>query len=400
MNDCCVIGLGYVGLPTAALVSNAGLKVLGVDINQKIVDSINRGDLHIKEPNLKELVLENIKRSNLKISDSPDSSKIFIIAVPTPIYYEESIPKADLRYVFAAISSILNLLKRDNIIIIESTCPIGTTEEIGDFIQNNTNFEKDEIHLAYCPERVLPGQIIKELRYNNRIVGCSNDKYGKIIKEFYESFCEGEIILTKIKGAEFIKLAENSYRDLNIAFANELSMISDKLDLDINELIKLANLHPRVNILKPGCGVGGHCIPIDPWFLISKFPNESKLIKKAREVNQEKINWVITKIENHIIKNNNKYLNQFKIGIFGLSFKPNVDDYRESPSITIIKKLKEKYNLLICDPNIKYHPELKLTTIQDTLDKSDLLIFLVAHKQFKNIDLSKSQYLDFCHLND
>tara|TARA_Y100000589_G_scaffold82757_1_gene76696 strand:- start:628 stop:1161 length:534 start_codon:yes stop_codon:yes gene_type:complete len=176
-------------------------------------------------------------------------------------------------------------------------------------------------------------------------------------------------------------------------------MISDKLDLDINELIKLANLHPRVNILKPGCGVGGHCIPIDPWFLISKFPNESKLIKKAREVNQEKINWVITKIENHIIKNNNKYLKEFKIGIFGLSFKPNVDDYRESPSITIIKKLMEKYNLLICDPNMKDHPEFKLSSIEDTLQNADLLIFLVAHDQFKNIDLSKSEYLDFCYLN-
>ncbi len=400
MKNCCVIGLGYIGLPTAALASSAGFKVLGVDINKKVLDCINSGLLHIDEPYLTEFVSESIKKGNLEISNVPDYSEIFIIAVPTPIYYVDSIPKADLKYVFKAIDSILNLLKRNSIVIIESTCPIGTTEEIRNHIQDFTNLRKDEIHLAYCPERVLPGQIIKELKSNNRIIGCSNKYYGNKIKKFYKSFCNGEIILTETKTAELVKLAENSFRDVNIAFANELSIISDNLGIDINELIKLANLHPRVNILKPGCGVGGHCIPIDPWFLISNFPNDSKLIKKAREVNEEKINWVSEKIEKHIKANRNKYPKKIKIGIFGLSFKPNVNDLRESPSIKIISRLNENYNLLICEPNIENHPEFFLTDIEYTKKHSDLLVFLVAHDQFKDIDLSKVDFLDFCFLND
>ena len=397
MNDCCVVGLGYIGLPTAALAADAGLNVLGVDIDKNIIEAIDRGELHIEEPHLKEIFFRNFNNGNLRVSNSPNYSKIFIIAVPTPVYYENLIPKPDLSFVFSAINSILGSLKKNSIVIIESTCPVSTTEEIGEFIQKNTHFAKDEIHLAYCPERVLPGNIINELKSNNRIIGCNDKDYRIRIKNFYSNFCTGRIFTTDIKTAELVKLTENAFRDVNIAFANEISIISDKLGVDVNQLIQLANFHPRVNILNPGCGVGGHCIPIDPWFLISAFPEDSKLMKQSRDVNEKKINWVADKIEKYI-EEKYKKIEEFKIGIFGLTFKPNVDDLRESPSIKIISKLKIKYQLLFCEPNIEFHPEFNLLDIEEIKKNANLLVFLVAHDQFKKIDLSNTEYLDFCNL--
>tara|TARA_Y100001970_G_scaffold294355_1_gene451367 strand:- start:595 stop:1791 length:1197 start_codon:yes stop_codon:yes gene_type:complete len=394
MNTCCVIGLGYIGLPTAALLSDSGLEVLGVDINKNVVDIINKGDIHIEEPNLKEIVVKNVNKGTLKASSKPMPADVFLISVATPIDTSGQEPKPVLDFVYKAIQSILPCLEKGNIVILESTCPVGTTEEILTLIKNYTGLQDRDIHLAYCPERVLPGNIVNELKSNDRVIGGINKISSNKVKEFYEKICNGNIFCTTSKLAELVKLTENSYRDLNIAFANEISLICDKLNENVYELIELANHHPRVNILKPGCGVGGHCIAVDPWFLISMFGSEAKIIKKAREVNDLKSDWVINKISTYV--KNNLYKKKIKLGIFGMSFKPNVGDIRESPALKIIEELNKEYNLIICDPNIKYNSKFKLYSIEDTVKGSDLLIFLVGHDQFIGLDFSDKEILDFC----
>ena len=391
MINCCVIGLGYIGLPTAALFAKNGLKVLGVDTNKKIVDVINCGKIHIEEPDLDQIVLSSVKKGLLRASSKPDMADFFIISVPTPIENKKSGIEPNLKFVFDALYSIIPFLKKGNSIILESTSPVGTTKKILEIIYKNTQIKEGEIFVAYCPERVLPGRIIFELQNNARVIGGVDINSSEKIKPLYQKICSAEIFCTTAEIAELVKISENSYRDLNLAFANELSIICDKLNINSNELISLANQHPRVNILNPGCGVGGHCIAVDPWFLISQFPNEAKIIKKAREVNRNKTKWVVEKIKRVAELNKIK-----KIGIFGISFKANVGDIRESPALEIINNLKDYYDLFLCEPNLDVLNGFKLNSIKEVLENTELLVFLVPHDKFKDLNIFNKQYLDFC----
>ena len=298
MNSCCVVGLGYIGLPTAALFSMKGYSVLGVDINLDIVNSVNKGVSPIGEPSLQDVIKKVVNKGSLKASTKPCYSDIFVIAVPTPIKKHKNLPKPNLKFLEDAIESIIPFLKKGNIIIIESTSPVGTTKKLFSKIIEKTNLKEDQIYMAYCPERVLPGRIMIEISTNKRIIGGINDNSSSKIRKIYNKLCESEIFVTDSETAELVKLAENSYRDLNIAFANELSIISSKLGIDVNEVINFTNHHPRVNILRPGCGVGGHCIALDPWFLISQFPEDTQIMQMSRKVNTYKTEWTINEINN------------------------------------------------------------------------------------------------------
>lgn len=395
MSKCCVIGLGYIGLPTASLLAKKGFNVLGVDINEDIVETINKGRIHIEEPELEDIVSSTVKEGFLKASLKPDLADYFIISVPTPIEEINSVIKPNLKFVYDALYSILPYIKKGNSIILESTCPVGTTKKILSIICKETLLKEDDIFIAYCPERVLPGNIISELQNNDRVIGGINKISSEKIKSLYERVCLGQIYCTNSDIAELVKIAENSYRDLNLAFANELSIICDKLGINSYELISLANYHPRVNILKPGCGVGGHCIAVDPWFLISQFPDETNIIKMSRDVNNLKAKWVINKIE-EVVKNNFDNYQVITLGIFGLSFKANVGDTRESPAIDIFNSLKNKYKINVCEPNLKEYDELDLKSADKVIQNSDLLVFLVPHHQFTNLSLNGKIYLDFC----
>ena len=391
MINCCVIGLGYIGLPTAALFAKNGVKVLGVDTNEKIVEIINSGKIHIEEPDLDQIVFSSVKNGLLRASSKPDLADFFIISVPTPIENKKSGIEPNLKFVFDALYSIIPYLKKGNSIILESTSPVGTTKKILEIILKNTQIKEGELFVAYCPERVLPGRIIFELQNNARVVGGVDINSSNKIKPLYQKICSAEIYCTSAEIAELVKISENSYRDLNLAFANELSIVCDKLNINSNELISLANQHPRVNILNPGCGVGGHCIAVDPWFLISQFPDEAKIIKKAREVNRNKTKWVVEKIKRVAESKEIK-----KIGIFGISFKANVGDIRESPALEIVNNLKNDYDLFLCEPNLNILNGFKLNSIKEVLENTELLVFLVPHDKFKNLNIFNKQYLDFC----
>lgn len=392
----CVIGLGYIGLPTAALLANKNHQVWGVDINEKVVEVINNGKIHIVEPDLDKFVEKAVDSKNLVAGVAPNFSDVFIIAVPTP-FHEGNVPNID--YVIAATKSIIKYIRPGNIIILESTSPIGTTRKIADILEEN-GVDSSLIYIAHCPERVLPGNVMNELINNDRIIGGLNKESTDIVSSFYKTFVKGEVISTDAETAELCKLAENSFRDLNIAFANELSMICDKSNINVYELIKLANRHPRVNILNPGPGVGGHCIAVDPWFIVSEFPEESKLIKQARKTNDQKINWVIDKIKNECIKFEDKNKLKPKIAIMGLAFKPNIDDLRESPSLKIASTLKEMSNIFdqiyFIEPNIISHENYKISEYSNIEENVDILIFLVAHNKFKELNINKKVILDFC----
>ena len=341
MKKVCIIGLGYIGLPTAALIANKGFKVHGVDIQESIIKKINKGKIHIIEPGLDKYVKNAVEIGNLKAASKPQKSDIFIITVPTPIKNK----KPDLSFVESAIKMIIPYLEKNNQIIIESTCPVGTTEYINEKILKDTNLKDNDIFLAYCPERVLPGNIFFELENNDRIIGGVNNKSTKKVVEFYNKFVKGKLLETDSKTAEMVKLTENSFRDINIAFANEISILCEENNVDVWELVDLANKHPRVNILEPGPGVGGHCIAVDPWFLVSSNNKSSKLIRTAREVNLNKEKWVINKI----LDSNNK-----TVTIYGITFKPDIDDIRESPSLNIANYLQKikKLDVKIVEPNI------------------------------------------------
>jgi len=392
-----VMGLGYIGLPTAALIASKGVKVYGVDIKKETVDMINKGKIHIVEPDLEGLVYEVVKKNFLKAHMNPVKSDVFLIAVPTPLK-NKNIP--DISYVRSAIKSIIPYIEAGNLIIIESTVPIGTTEQMYDLIANERPDLKDEIYVAYCPERVLPGKILYELVHNDRIIGGINKESTIKAKEFYSLFVKGSLYGTDVRTAEMCKLVENAYRDVNIAFANELSILAQKVNIDVWELINLANKHPRVNILQPGVGVGGHCIAIDPWFLIHDFPNETKLLQTARKVNLYKTEWVIKKIENTIKEFESTYNRKPKVACLGITYKPDVDDLRESPALYIVDYLKNKgYNILVVEPNINNKiNNVEICGLEEALSKSDIVVILVAHSQFKNINFSKyknKQILDF-----
>ena len=390
----CVIGLGYIGLPTAALLANRGYDVHGVDVVKSTVDTINQGKIHIVEPELDTFVKSAVNSGKLKASLKPDFADVFIIAVPTP-FHSGYVPNVD--YVVSATKSIAPYIQERNIVILESTSPVGTTELVEKTLKEE-NIDTSKLYIAHCPERVLPGKIMKELVENDRIVGgLTPDATAKTV-EFYNTFVSGEVLSTDARTAEMAKLTENSFRDTNIAFANELSMLCDKFNINVWELISLANRHPRVNILQPGAGVGGHCIAVDPWFIVHAGGETAKMIRTAREVNTYKTEWVIEKIKNAALKFEAQNDRKAKVACMGLAFKPDIDDLRESPALYIARRLKsDGLEILAVEPNIESHKEFEIVDYKDAMEQADIVTFLVAHKEFKNLDIET--YLDFCGVN-
>lgn len=396
MNKIICIGLGYIGFPTAAMLANKGLIVVGVDINERVVESINKGETHIVEPGLAEVVKSVVESGNLRATTKPELGDVYLIVVPTPFKGNH---EPDISYVEAATRSVLPLLKKDDLFIIESTSPVGTTEKMAQLIYTERTELENQIYIAYCPERVLPGNLLYELEYNDRVIGGINEESTEKAVEFYSLFVKGGLHKTNARTAEMCKLTENSSRDNQIAFANELSLICDKAGINVWELIKLANKHPRVNILQPGCGVGGHCIAVDPYFLTADFPIESQLIAKSREINNYKSFWCAEKVKNGILQYEMKHAKKPIVAIMGLAFKPNIDDLRESPAKYIAQKVmqSEPEGLLIVEPNIKEHPIFKLTDYKEAYHKADIAVFLVAHDEFKTLDWQADKViLDFC----
>lgn len=395
--DVVTIGLGYIGLPTSALIASKGTNVLGVDTNQKVVDTINKGKIHIIEPDLEDIVFSAVKSGNLKASILPESADVFLIVVPTP--FKEN-HKPDISYVEAATKGIIPLLKPGDLFIIESTVPVGTTIKMMDLIYTKRPELKDEIFIAYCPERVLPGNIMYELIENDRVIGGVNDISTQKAVDFYSKYVNGQLHATNARTAEMCKLVENSSRDVQIAFANELSIICNKANINVWELISLANKHPRVEILQPGCGVGGHCIAVDPYFITSKFPLESKIIGTAREINNYKAFWCVENIQKTKSEFELKFGRKPITALMGLSFKPNIDDLRESPANYIAKKIlelsKNEKNLIV-EPNIGSHSIFKLTNYKEAVKKADIIVFLVAHNQFKLLKIKSDKIiLNYC----
>jgi UDP-N-acetyl-D-mannosaminuronic acid dehydrogenase len=396
----CIIGLGYIGLPTAAILASKGYQVVGVDTNKEVVQTVNEGKIHIAEPDLAKYVYDNVKKGNLRAYEEPQESDIYIICVPTPFLEISGELVPNLEYVFDASSRLSNLLKPGDMIILESTCPVGTTQKVCDLLFS-MQVDIAHINIAYCPERVLPGNIINELMNNDRVVGGIENSATKAAKDFYSTFVNGKILETDAKTAELCKLTENSFRDINIAYANELSMICDSASVDVLELISLANRHPRVNILEPGPGVGGHCIAVDPWFVISSFPNQSKLIRNAREVNNNKTAWVTDKIKESISLYFEKNGELPKVACLGLAFKPNIDDLRQSPSVEIMNSLmSDNISVVAVEPNIDKHNIFNLFSLKRAISEANLFVFLVKHDEF--IDLASTggldglNFLDFC----
>ena len=392
------IGMGYIGLPTSALMANHGIKVHGVDIDKKVVETINKGKTHIVEPDLDLAVKNAVDNGFLTASTKYSQADVFLIVVPTPFKKNN---EPDTTFVENAILSVIPFLKEDNLVIIESTCPIGTTDNLCELVYKKRPDLKEKIFFAYCPERVLPGNTMIELENNDRVIGGVNNISSLKAIDFYSKFVKGKLHTTNSRTAEMCKLVENASRDVQIAFANELSLICDKAKIDVWELISLANRHPRVNILQPGCGVGGHCIAIDPYFISSRFPLESKIIGIAREINNYKPIWCIEKIEKKILEfetlNNRKPV----IGLFGLAFKPNIDDLRESPAMYISKKIKSFYpeNLIFfIEPNLSSHSEFKISNLDLVYNDLDLKFILVAHHQFKKI-INEKNVFSFVNFN-
>ena len=381
------MGLGYIGLPTAALIASKGIQVLGVDIQQSVVDTINEGKIHIIEPDLDGIVKHGVERGHLKASTKVAKSDVFLIAVPTPFKGNEYEP--DLKYVESATRMILPHLEEDNLFIIESTSPVGTTEKMAKLIFSERPELEGNIHIAYCPERVLPGNVIYELKNNDRAIGGIDEGSTKKAAEFYRLFVSGELHQTNARTAEMTKLVENASRDVQIAFANELSIICDEAGIDVWELINLANKHPRVNILQPGTGVGGHCIAVDPWFIVSEYKEKAKIIRTAREINNYKTEWVIEKIKNIALEFELKEGRKPIIACFGLTFKPDIDDLRESPALFVVQSLlSQGFKVMAIEPNVKNDTNLdfELSSLDSALKKSDLAFKLVNHTVFKGLE--------------
>ena len=393
----CVIGLGYIGLPTAALLANMGYSVHGVDVNQNAIDLINQGKIHIVEPDLVTLVNRAVVSGQLRADTSPIEADIFMLCVPTPfVDNDSSFPQPDLSYVKAAVKGIAPYVRPGNLIILESTSPVGTTELVCDSLQR-FGVDVASVYFSYCPERVLPGRIMVELIENDRIVGGLTSAATNITAAFYKTFVKGEALKTDSRMAEMCKLVENSSRDVGIAFANELSILCDGLGIDVNELIRFANRHPRVDILQPGCGVGGHCIAVDPWFIVAKDPKNSNLIRTAREINNYKNKWVIEKTKNAALKFQIDNGRPARIACMGLAFKPNVDDLRESPALAVAESLRDaQFDVVAVEPNIEACKDLRLTTVSECVKDSDILIFLVNHREFVSLNTQGRQVLDFC----
>jgi len=382
----CVLGLGYIGLPTASFLATKGCKVIGVDVSSEVVDTINRAEVHIQEPELDVLVRSAVHSGNLTAQTEPATADVFFITVPTPIREDR---KPDLTYVKSASQAIAPYIQPGNLVVLESTCPIGTTEDLvlETLIEEGVPVDQGVL-IAHCPERVLPGRILIELVQNDRIVGGINDASTRAAAEFYRQFVSGEVFETTAKVAEMTKLTENTFRDVNIALANELSIICDKHDIDVWELIRLANRHPRVDILNPGPGVGGHCIAVDPWFVVASAPEQAKLIKAARIVNDSKPRWVVDKVKAKADR-----LKAPAIACLGLAFKANVDDLRQSPAVDIVRDLQREDvgKLLICEPNVDTHPEFDLVPLADAVAEADIILLLVDHKEFRALNAHRIQ---------
>ena len=391
----CVIGLGYIGLPTAAIAAQHGIQVYGVDVNPKVVDTINKGEIHIVEQGLEAVVKENVEKGFFKASLTPTEADVYLIVVPTPFKGNH---EPDISFVEAGTRAVLPFLKEGDTYIIESTSPVGTTEKMAALIFKERPELQHKIYIAYCPERVLPGNVLHELVYNDRSIGGIDVASTLKAIEFYQHFVKGELHKTNARTAEMCKLTENSSRDVQIAFANELSLICDKADINVWELIHLANKHPRVNILQPGAGVGGHCIAVDPYFIVSEYPRESRIIGIAREVNNYKAFWCAEKTKNAMLEFELKHGHKPVTAIMGLAFKPDIDDLRESPAKYIANKImeSEQNNFLIVEPNINEHSVFKLTNYLEAYEKADIVVFLVAHKEFKTLEYRDDKViLDF-----
>ncbi|MDC0410292.1 UDP-N-acetyl-D-mannosamine dehydrogenase [Gammaproteobacteria bacterium] len=412
-NTISVVGLGYIGLPTAAMFASKEKKVIGVDVNQHAVDTINAGKIHIVEPELDLMVKKAVDGGFLKATTNPEPADAFLIAVPTPflpIKDQDSIPEPDLSYIKSAAKLLAKVLKKGDLVILESTSPVGTTEQMSAWLAEarsdltfpHTHGEDSDIRIAHCPERVLPGHVVRELVANDRVIGGMTAICSAAAIELYKIFVNGDCIVTNARTAEMAKLTENASRDVSIAFANELSIICDKLDIDVWELINIANCHPRVNILQPGPGVGGHCIAVDPWFIVSKTPANANLIRIARKVNDSKPDWVIDKVKiaisDFLQANPSKRTEDVTIACYGLAFKPNIDDVRQSPALSIVLEIIAMHvgRVIAVDPNVQRSPDakIKLTSIAEANTQSDIAVLLVDHKEFKGLKVSAKHTVD------
>ncbi|ARR45716.1 UDP-N-acetyl-D-mannosamine dehydrogenase [Vibrio campbellii] len=398
-----VVGLGYIGLPTAAMFASRKKKVIGIDVNQHAVDTINQGKIHIVEPDLDMIVSAAVSEGYLKASTTPEPADAFLIAVPTPFLpcEEGEVPAPDMSYIEAASKAIAPVLKKGDLVILESTSPVGATEQMAAWLAEartdltfpQTHGDNADVNVAHCPERVLPGHVVRELVENDRVIGGMSARCSERSVELYKTFVLGECVATNARTAEMAKLTENSSRDVQIAFANELSIICDKLDINVWELIALANRHPRVNILQPGPGVGGHCIAVDPWFIVSKTPEEAQIIHTARKVNDGKPEWVINKVKLAIAEflqaNPDKTAREVTVACYGLAFKPDIDDLRESPAMAITQKIAEMHagRVIAVEPNIEAVPEklkhVELVEFDIAAKETDVHLMLVDHKEFK-----------------
>ena len=393
----CFMGLGYIGLPTSIIAAKNGIQILGVDINPKVVEKTNAGELHIIEPGMEEILKEVVMSGMFRASTIPEVCDAYFMVVPTPFKGNH---EPDISYVEAATRSVIPYLKEGDLYVIESTSPVGTTELMASIIYAERPELEGQIYIAYCPERVLPGNVIYELIHNDRVIGGLNPESTEKAINFYSQFVRGVLHKTNARTAEMCKLTENSSRDVQIAFANELSMICDKANINVWELINLANKHPRVNILRPGCGVGGHCIAVDPYFITAEFPAESQLIGKAREINNYKSFWCAEKVKNAMLEYELKNHRKPIVAMMGLAFKPNIDDLRESPAKYVTTKVMQNCNnatIFVVEPNVKEHNVFKLTDYEEAYDKADIVVFMVAHDLFTSLPYRKDKVtLDFC----
>ncbi|MBD5252812.1 MAG: UDP-N-acetyl-D-mannosamine dehydrogenase [Bacteroides sp.] len=401
--NACFIGLGYIGLPTAIIAARHGVNVLGVDINPAVVEQTNAGHLHIIEPGMEDLLREVLAAGTFRADTTPAQADAFFIVVPTP-FKGDHLP--DISYVEAATRSVIPFLREGNLFVIESTSPVGTTEQMAELIFSLRPELKGKISIAYCPERVLPGNVIYELVHNDRVIGGIDAESTEAAKEFYRHFVKGDLHATNARTAEMCKLTENSSRDVQIAFANELSLICDRAGINVWELIALANKHPRVNILRPGCGVGGHCIAVDPYFITAAYPEESRLIADARSINNYKAEWSAEKIVNAILRFRVDHGRNPRVALMGLAFKPDIDDLRESPAAEIaadvINRAAADAEFLVVEPNIPTHPEFELAEATSAFESADIVAFLTGHTPFKSLSAAGSGkvILDFCGLFD
>lgn len=393
----CFMGLGYIGLPTAIIAAKHSIQVVGVDVNPTVVEMTNQGKLHIIEPGMQDLLQEVVNKGDLRASNVPEISDGYFIVVPTPFKGNH---EPDISYVEAATRMVIPLLKEGDLYVIESTSPVGTTDKMANLIFKLRPELRNKLYIAYCPERVLPGNVIHELIHNDRVIGGIDEVSTNRAVEFYSTFVKGTLHRTNCKTAEMCKLTENSSRDVQIAFANELSLICDKSGVNVWDLINLANKHPRVNILQPGCGVGGHCIAVDPYFITADFPIESQIIAKAREVNNYKAFWCAEKVQNQMLKFEIEHHRKPAVAMMGLAFKPDIDDLREAPAKYITTKVMQSCNnadILVVEPNVTEHKVFKLTDYREAYKKADIVVFLVAHSTFKLLPYDENKIiLDFC----